>query len=377
MKNIQKIRFGVQLLCLVLTVIGFFTSFSMVSGIIFVSGILGGVFFCGWMCPFGTLQELFSRFGELLGVRKIKMPQRLQKGMFFLRYMVFAVAMLVTADIVFQVLSFDPRTNLLQMLSSKGISLLAATVIIAFALLSMLFERPFCNYLCIEGAKYGLMSTLRPLTIIRDTEKCVGCNKCTKACPMNIDVAKCEQMHSPQCINCMKCLSECPIEDTLKYGVRRFDRKQIRKYVVIVSLLAFSVLAVFASGIADDEHEHRGKANASTQEAVQSNTVSSEISKNPTVGSVVDGYSDGTFEGTGIGFNGDMKVEVIIEGGIIAKVEVLENVDDRKWFNRANNVIPNKIIENQSANVDVVGGATYSSQGIIDGVGDALAKAKE
>lgn len=64
------------------------------------------------------------------------------------------------------------------------------------------------------------------------------------------------------------------------------------------------------------------------------------------------------------------------ENSLITKVEVISHNDDRKWFNRANNIIPDSIIEAQTTYVDTVSGATYSSQGIIDGAKDALEEAK-
>jgi len=376
MKHIQKIRLSVQLLCVALTIIGFFTSFKIVSGLIFIFSVFGGVIFCGWVCPFGTLQEIFSKLGTLLGIKKVKMANVLQKIMFFSRYILFAVAMLITADIIFTLLSFDPRGNMLMLLSSQNVGIIAVVVIAVFAILSMFYERFFCNYLCVEGAKYGLVSVLRPLTIIRNKDKCVNCNKCTKACPMNIDIAKSNQMHSPQCINCMKCISECPVKDTLKYGVRTFDKKQIIKYTAIIILLISSAIVVFATGVMNDDHEPTSRGNRNNEEVTITENNNSQTNEVQVIGEKVNDYIDGTYTGTGLGFKGPMDVEVIINNGFITQVEVIKHNDDRKWFNRANNQIPDKIIESQSTNVDVVGGATYSSKGIIEGVTEALIKAK-
>jgi uncharacterized protein with FMN-binding domain len=85
---------------------------------------------------------------------------------------------------------------------------------------------------------------------------------------------------------------------------------------------------------------------------------------------------DGTYTGTAKGHNGDMTVEVTIASGQITKVQVADHIDDAKWFNRANDVIPHEIISSQSTDVDAVSGATFSSQGIIDAVKNALESAK-
>lgn len=86
----------------------------------------------------------------------------------------------------------------------------------------------------------------------------------------------------------------------------------------------------------------------------------------------VEEYKDGTWIGEGNGFNGAIKVEVIIIGGKISEVNVLESSDDYEYFTNAEATIPKTIIESQSVDVDVVSGATFSSQGIISAVNTAL-----
>ena len=83
-------------------------------------------------------------------------------------------------------------------------------------------------------------------------------------------------------------------------------------------------------------------------------------------------YTDGVFQGVGYGFKGDITTEVEIVNGEIIRVEVVDHRDDRKWFNWANRALPQNIIDAQSADVDVVSGATYTSLGIIEGVSEAL-----
>ncbi len=85
-------------------------------------------------------------------------------------------------------------------------------------------------------------------------------------------------------------------------------------------------------------------------------------------------YKDGTYYGTGTGFGGAMKAEVVISGGQIVSIRIVENSDDSIYISSAAAVI-DKIISTQSTNVDVVSGATYSSAGIIQAVRDALSQA--
>ena len=87
--------------------------------------------------------------------------------------------------------------------------------------------------------------------------------------------------------------------------------------------------------------------------------------------------SDGTYYGTGTGFAGKIKVAVTVKDKQITAIEIVENeADDDAFFSRAKGVI-DKIISGQTLEVDVVSGATYSSNGIISAVKNALTGAAD
>lgn len=87
-----------------------------------------------------------------------------------------------------------------------------------------------------------------------------------------------------------------------------------------------------------------------------------------------DAWLDGVYTGSGSGFGGDVKVEVTVQDGKIASIKVLSHKDGSSYMNKAKSVI-NRIISKQTTNVDTVSGATFSSQGIIKAVRNALSKA--
>lgn len=86
-------------------------------------------------------------------------------------------------------------------------------------------------------------------------------------------------------------------------------------------------------------------------------------------------YKDGTYTGTGKGYKGTVTAKVTISGGKIKTIDV-SGSDDAAYFSKAKNGIVSKIISGQSTNVDTVSGATYSSNGIISAVRNALKKAQ-
>lgn len=86
-------------------------------------------------------------------------------------------------------------------------------------------------------------------------------------------------------------------------------------------------------------------------------------------------YKDGMYTGTGKGYKGTVTAKVTISGGKIKTIDV-SGSDDAAYFGKAKNGIVNKIISGQTTNVDTVSGATYSSNGIISAVRNALKKAQ-
>lgn len=97
------------------------------------------------------------------------------------------------------------------------------------------------------------------------------------------------------------------------------------------------------------------------------------LSSNDDAASVdTDEVADGTYTGSGEGFNGPIEVEVTVEGGEIANVEVLSHSESPDISDPAFENVPQAIIDNNSTDVDVASGATFSSEGIMSAVNNAL-----
>lgn len=208
---IQRTRFVVQLIFLVAVIYGFNTK--TVSDWMLPAILLTGVFFCGWVCPLGAAQDWLAKLGRKLRLPHIRIPHSWQRYLQLSRYILY---LLLTLDISFALLK-GPY-NFSRML--HGDLLTAATGIILLYLLSAIFiDRPFCNYFCTGGARQGLWSVLRLFSIRRDESRCGGCGQCSKACPMNIDVAHTNFVRHPNCVGCFSCISVCR-KQALSYGMK-------------------------------------------------------------------------------------------------------------------------------------------------------------
>lgn len=332
---------------------GLLVQFKVTLFIILGVTIFSGVFFCGWICPFGFIQDIFSTLGNIFGIKKRKLPIIMDKALSFVRYIFLLLIVLYATDWIFYLMSFDPRANFEQSIQGHSLSIASLVMIVLFSIISMFYERCFCNYFCFQGARYGLISYFRIFSITRNNISCVNCKKCDKVCPMNIEITAYENLRSIKCINCFKCISICPVKNTLSFGFTRMNSKEKKNYAIafLCALLLIGSYKIFFN------HSHKPHSNPPKNISTSKGSIY---------------LHDGVYTGIGKGFRGDMIVDVTIKNSKIVGVTVTDNVDDKKWFDRANNVIPAKIIETQSTNIDVVSGATYSSIGIIEGVNNAL-----
>jgi uncharacterized protein with FMN-binding domain len=86
-------------------------------------------------------------------------------------------------------------------------------------------------------------------------------------------------------------------------------------------------------------------------------------------------YKDGVYQGSATGYNGIITVQVSISEGKIVSVVILSHIEDQEYLEMCRGIL-NAIVNNQSTNVDAVSGATYTSNGIILAVRDALSQAR-
>lgn len=199
-------------------------SFYVVGFLIFV-GALCGRFVCGWLCPFGFIQDL---------IHKIPFPKKLKtfRGDRLLRKLKYVVLLLFVILLpMFAVDQFGisdpwfckyicpagtlegglPLVLLNQALRSTVGWLYAwkNVLLLLTVLLSVIIYRPFCKYLCPLGGIYALFNKVSVFSLRFQEEKCVHCGKCADICKMNVDPAAnpCDS----ECIRCGLCVDACPV----------------------------------------------------------------------------------------------------------------------------------------------------------------------
>lgn len=194
--------------------------------------------FCGWLCPFGFIQDMVSSFSAFVqkrapAVRKaVKTLKKngaklavLDRYLRFLKYGVLAWTVGGAAVYGFMVFrDVDPWAALWGLLEA---SLTAGTVVLVIVLIASLFvERPWCRYACPLGAATGLVGKLSPFYLKRESAACTSCGICTKACPVGLPVHTATTIKHADCMSCLECVGECPREGALelKLGVPVFGK---------------------------------------------------------------------------------------------------------------------------------------------------------
>jgi len=194
----------------------------------FALALLVGPAICGWVCPFGTVQELIGTLGRKLHGKHYNnfIPSKVDKVLRYLRYVVLATVVYqtaVTGKLIFQ--GVDPYYALFNLWSGE-LAPAALILLGIIAVTSLFVERPWCKYACPYGAVLGLTNFIRIFKIRRNEQTCIQCGACNRACPMNITVSDTKTVNNHQCISCLKCTSEqnCPIAKTVELQVWRGEK---------------------------------------------------------------------------------------------------------------------------------------------------------
>ena len=197
-------------------------------GFLLLLGMLLGRAICGFLCPFGWLQELLHKIPtKKFSSRKLKPLRYLKYGIlvvmvcmlpvlaandvgigdpFFCKYL--CPQGVLEGAIPLSLVNPSIRAALGKLFSWK------LSILLTIIVLSVLFFRPFCKWLCPLGAFYALLNRMSLFRMQVDRDKCVSCGKCAKACKMDVDVTK--TPNHTECIRCGMCMKACPT-DAIQY----------------------------------------------------------------------------------------------------------------------------------------------------------------
>lgn len=191
-----------------------------VVGLLLLFGLLLGRVICGFLCPFGLLQELLHK----LPTKKVK-KNPLTRKLSRIKYGILLVFVLaIPAWFALRrlplpafckficpagtlegavLLLLHPSNGALRALTG-GLFWWKLSVLAAILAACVFLYRAFCRFLCPLGALYGLMARLALLGVRVDPSRCTDCGACVRVCPMDI-----RSVGDSECIHCGACISVC------------------------------------------------------------------------------------------------------------------------------------------------------------------------
>ena len=195
-----------------------------VTGMLLLFGTVFGRLICGFLCPFGFVQDLLYK----IRTKKAVVSTRLDRPLRKVKYVVLILLVLLLPALARGPYGVgDPwfckylcpagtlEGGIPLLLQNAGLRELAGflfswklAILLVVLVGSVLLYRPFCKYLCPLGAIYGLFNRLSVYRMGVDASKCTHCGACTRACKMNVQVT--EHINSAECIRCGACKAACP-----------------------------------------------------------------------------------------------------------------------------------------------------------------------
>lgn len=207
--------------------------------------------FCGWICPVGTLSELFGTAGRRVAGRLLSLPRWLDVPLRSLKYALlgfFLWVVLVTMPA--PAIRGWLQTDYWQVADLKMLGFfrhptaLAAGILAALGVLSLATRNFWCRYLCPYGALLGLVSAGAVVKVQRDEARCTHCHRCTKNCPALLPVERLGRVRSPECLGCLTCVSLCPAPGALDATVP--GRRRVPP-ALAAAIVAASFLGILAA----------------------------------------------------------------------------------------------------------------------------------
>ena len=207
-----------------------------VVGFLFFVGALIGRGVCGYLCPFGLMQDLLHKIPFVKKIETFKGDKALRKAKYLILLVFVILLPLFLVDIIGQGAPYFCKLICPVGMMEGGIPLVLMNksmrgaigflyawkglILILTIFLSIVIYRPFCKYICPLGAIYSLFNSVSLFRYTLDHQKCIHCGRCKAVCEMQCDPVK--NCNDLECIRCGKCKNACPV-DAIACGITKPD----------------------------------------------------------------------------------------------------------------------------------------------------------
>ncbi len=182
--------------------------------------------FCGWLCPFGALQELANRGARRLGARQLDLPWALHERLWPIKYVAFLLILGISFKSVasaFVIAEVEPFKTAITLKLARAWPFVAYTLALVVA--GLFIERFYCRYLCPLGAALAIPARLRLFEWLKRRPQCGReCRICAATCTVQA-INPLGQIVPNECIYCLKCQANYYDASTCLPLKRRLQRR--------------------------------------------------------------------------------------------------------------------------------------------------------
>lgn len=205
--------------------------------------------FCGWVCPFGSVQEWLGLLGRKLFRKRYNPDGVWVRRMSYFKYVLLVGIVGLTwhlGTLIWR--PYDPFLAFFHL--GNGISEMPVAYAVLGVVLagSLKWERFFCRFACPLGAVIGLVGKLGLTKVTRQDEGCKGCNVCQKNCYAHVEFLTAHQIRDAECNHCLECVSSCPRPNVLSLRGWKWSFSHGTYAAVLLAGFASMILVSKVSG---------------------------------------------------------------------------------------------------------------------------------
>ncbi|WP_415182089.1 4Fe-4S binding protein [Phaeovulum sp.] len=174
--------------------------------------------YCGWLCPFGALQEILNAVAQRLGIRQITVPQPLHERLWVLKYSLFVGIVALSFYSMHDALilaEVEPFKTAISMRFVRAWPFVLFVVVILTA--GLFIERFYCRYLCPLGAGLAIPAKLKIFDWLHRRPQCGReCRLCETKCTVGA-IDSLGRINANECVLCLRCqvimndATQCPV----------------------------------------------------------------------------------------------------------------------------------------------------------------------
>jgi transcriptional regulator of nitric oxide reductase len=183
--------------------------------------------FCGWLCPFGALQELLNKLARRVGVKQIALPFGLHERLWMIKYVIFLTILAISLNSIiaaFTVAEMEPFKTAITMKFLREWPFVAYAVALLVA--GLFVERFFCRYLCPLGGALAIPARMRMFEWLKRYRECGSeCQICALHCTVQA-IHPLGQINPNECIYCLQCQANYFDHNVCVHLKKRAERRR-------------------------------------------------------------------------------------------------------------------------------------------------------